>query len=60
MNEKKEAATLASDYLDNLIRTADKYEIEREKYVRICVMALLMTVDTIDFKTFRYKEGENG
>ena len=58
MTEKEEAAKLAMFYLDKLIQTADKYEIDRERYVKICVMALIATVDTINFKTYRSEEGE--
>ena len=58
MTEKEEAAKLAMFYLDKLIQTADKYEIDRERFVKISVMALIPTVDTINFKTYRSKEGE--
>lgn len=52
MTEREEGSELAMNYLDNLIRVADKYEIDREKYVKICIMALVMTVETINFKTY--------
>ena len=52
MNEKDEASRLSMFYLDKLIRIADKYGIDRERYVKICVMALIPTVDTINFKTY--------
>ena len=53
MTEKEEASRLSMFYLDNLIQTADKYEIDRERYVKICIMALISTVDTINFKTYK-------
>ena len=52
MTEKDEASKLAMFYLDKLIRIADKYGIERKRFVKICVMALNYTVDTINFKTY--------
>ena len=58
MTEKDEAGILAMFYLDKLIQTADKYEIDRERFVKISVMALIPTVDTINFKTYRSEEGE--
>lgn len=59
MDEKREAAALSMFYLDKLIQTADKYEIDRERYVKICVMALISTVDTINFKTYNSEKGGN-
>ena len=53
MTEKEEALRLSMFYLDKLIQTADKYEIDRERYVKICIMALISTVDTINFKTYK-------
>lgn len=58
MTEKEEASHLAMEYLDNLIRTADKYEIDRERFVKICLMALIATADTISYNTYRSEEGE--
>ena len=52
MTEKEEASRLAMFYLDKLIRIADKYEVDRERFVKIAVMALIPTIDTIDFKTY--------
>ena len=52
MTEKEEASRLAMFYLDKLIRIADKYGVDRERFVKIAVMALIPTVDTIDFKTY--------
>lgn len=52
MTEREEGSELAMKYLDGLIRTADKYEIDREKYVKTCIMALVMTVETINYKTY--------
>ena len=37
MTEKEEAAKIAMFYLDKLIQTADKYEIDRERFVKISV-----------------------
>lgn len=53
MDEKREAVILSMFYLDKIIQTADKYEIDRERYVKICVMALISIVDTINFKTYK-------
>ena len=58
MTEKDEAAKLAMFYLDKLIQTADKYEVDRERFVKLAVMALISTVDTIDFKTYESEKGE--
>ena len=58
MTEKEEASRLSMFYLDNLIQTADKYEIDRERYVKISVMALIATVDNINFKTYNSEKGE--
>ena len=58
MTEKEEAAKIAMFYLDKLIQTADKYEIDRERFVKISVMALIPTVCTIDFKTYNSEKGE--
>ena len=58
MTEKEEAALLAMFYLDKLIQIADKYEIDRERFVKINVMALITTADTIDFKTYDSEKGE--
>lgn len=58
MGEKEEAGVLSMFYLDKLIQIADKYEIDRERYVKICVMALHSTVDTINFKTYKIRDQE--
>ena len=58
MTEKDEAAKLAMFYLDKLIQTADKYEVDRERFVKLAVMALIPTVDTINFKTYESEKGE--
>ena len=58
MTEKEEAAKLAMFYLDKLIQTADKYEVDRERFVKLAVMALIPTVDTINFKTYESEKGE--
>ena len=58
MDEKREAAILSMFYLDHLIQTADKCGIDRERYVKTSVMALIPTVDTIDFKTYESEKGE--
>lgn len=58
MTEREEGSELAMNYLDNLIRTADKYEIDREKFVKTCIMALVMTVETINFKNYHSEKGE--
>ena len=58
MDEKIEGAILSMFYLDHLIQTADKYGIDRERYVKTSVMALIPTVDTIDFETYTSEEGE--
>ena len=52
MNEKDEAAKLSMFYLDKLIQIADKYGVDREIFVRIAVMALVPTIETIDFETY--------
>ena len=52
MNEKDEASRLSMLYLDKLIQIADKYGIDRERYVKICVLALVSTVDMINYKTY--------
>lgn len=52
MNERDEASELTMNYLDGLIRTADKYEIDRENFVKISIVALLMTVETINYDTY--------
>ena len=58
MTEKEEGSRLSMFYLDKLIQTADKYEIDRERYVKICVMALISTVDMINFETYKSKDEE--
>ena len=58
MTEKDEAGVLAMFYLDKLIQTADKYEVDRERFVKLAVMALIPTVDTINFKTYESEKGE--
>lgn len=58
MTEKDEAAKLAMFYLDKLIQTADKYEVDRERFVKLAVMALIPTVDTINFKTYKSRDEE--
>ena len=55
MTEKEEAAKLAMFYLDQLIQTADNYEIDRERFVKISVMALIPIVDAIDFEEYKSK-----
>ena len=52
MTEKEEAGVLSMFYLDKLIQIADKYGIDRERYVKVSVMALIPTVDMINFKTY--------
>ena len=52
MTEKEEGAVLAMIYLDKLVQTADKYEIDRERFVKVSVMALIPTVDMINFETY--------
>ena len=56
MTEKDEASRLAMFYLDRLIRIADKYGIDRERFCKICVMALVTTVDTINFKKYKSRK----
>ena len=58
MTEKDEAAKLAMFYLDKLIQTADKYEVDRERFVKLAVMALIPTVNTINFTTYESEKGE--
>lgn len=58
MTEKEEAAKLAMFFLDKLIQIADKYEVDRELFVKRAVMALIPTVDTINFKTYESEKGE--
>lgn len=56
MDEKKEAGILSMFYLDKLIQIADECGIDRERYVKVSVMALIPTVDMIDFKTYHSEE----
>lgn len=58
MTERDEAGHLSMFFIDKLIQIADKYEIDREKYVKVCVMALVPTVDMINFKSYKPMEGE--
>lgn len=58
MDEKREAAILSMFYLDHLIQTADKCGIDRERYVKTSVMALIPTVDMINFETYESKDEE--
>ena len=58
MDEKREAAMLSMFYLDHLIQTADKRGIDRERYVITSVMALITTVDMINFETYESKDEE--
>ncbi len=55
MTEKEEGAVLAMIYLDKLVQTADKYEIDRERFVKVSVMALIPTVDMINFEIYEPK-----
>ena len=62
MDEKREAGILSMFYLDHLILTADKYGIDRERYVMTSVLALMRIVDMTNFETYEShdeeKEGE--
>ena len=58
MTEKEEGAVLAMIYLDKLVQTADKYEIDRERFVKVSVMALIPTVDMINFETYESHDEE--
>lgn len=58
MNEKEESSFAAEEYLTNLVRIADKYEIERNKFVKICIMALVMTANSINFDKYYSEKGE--
>lgn len=58
MDEKREAAILSMFYLDQMIKIADKCGIDRERYVKTSVMALIPTVDMINFETYESKDEE--
>ena len=53
MNEGFEAAEAASEYLDTLIRIADKYEINREKFVRDQVMIMVCASASINYEEYK-------
>lgn len=50
-----EFATLSTNYLVELIRIADKYGVDRDKYVKLNIHALTVTVGIGSFKKFENK-----
>ena len=57
MDEWKEGAQAAGDYLDTLIRIADKYHVKRERYVRESIMVMVCASATVDYDNYKL-EGE--
>ena len=57
MNESFEAAQAAADYLDVLIRIADKYKINREKFVRDSIMIMVCASASVNYDKYKV-EGE--
>ena len=53
-----DGAKAAADYLDTLIRIADKYEIDRRDYVHRSVEILIMAAAAINYKEYRFERGE--
>ena len=53
----KEGADAAADYLDTLVRIADKYKLKREKFVRESVLLMVCASAAINFDEYKM-EGE--
>ena len=54
-----EGAKAAADYLDTLIRIADKYELDRKRYVHTSVEILIMAAAAINYKDYRFDRGDH-
>lgn len=57
MDECKEGAQAAADYLDTLVRIADKYHVKRERYVRESIMLMVCISAAVDYDNYKL-EGE--
>lgn len=51
-----EFATASTDYIAELIRIADKYGVDRDKYVNLNIHVLAITAGIGSFKEFKNKE----
>lgn len=58
-DECLEAAKESAEYLDKLIRIADKYELDRKAYVHRSVEILIMAAAAINYKEYRFDRGDH-
>ena len=57
MDEFKEGADAAADYLDTLVKIADKYKLKREKFVTESVLLMVCASAAINYDEYKL-EGE--
>ena len=53
----KEVADATADYLDTLVKIADKYKLKREKFVRESVLLMVCASEAVNFDEYK-NEGE--
>ena len=53
----KEGSDAAADYLDTLVKIADKYKLKREKFVRESVLLMVCASAAVNFDEYK-NEGE--
>lgn len=58
MDPYEESSEMAGTFIDDLIQLADKYDIDREHFVKACAITLFTTIGTIDFKHYECEKGE--